>query len=151
MALGYRLTESGPIRLLESGSSLLVESSAAAVGGTGTGSGTGTPDPALFPDVVWLLPLSESADADGGPEESFPSPSGPGIACTVTSKKVVHQGYAGDMEIGVTPAIVAFPADPGLKKGDRLLWDGRIIRLLAQARLSAGAGSFYTAQGEIRD
>jgi len=105
----------------------------------------------LFPDRVWLLPLAEAADADAGPAESFPTPSGPGIPCTVTARLQVRHGFAGDQEVGVTPVMFAFPDDPGVKKGDHLLWQGRAARLLAPARLEAGTGSLYLAQGEIRD
>lgn len=102
--------------------------------------------PRMFPDLVAVLPLAESQDADLGVVETFPSP-GSGLACRIHYQRA-RAGFAGDSEDSTSSINVAFPSDPGLAKGDRLqpLPSGEVLRVLTAAQPHDADGALFVVR-----
>ena len=106
-------------------------------------------DPEMFFHVVTISKLAEAVDAEGGVAEAV-GPPGPPLPCRV---RFVHGavGFGGGMELGFTPAEVAFPHDPGVGKGDRLTYLGRDIRAVAPSYTKDGDAVLFRVDGNVID
>jgi hypothetical protein len=110
-------------------------------------------DLSMFPHLVTLDVLADGADATASTEEGF-TPGATPLPCRVRST-ITHQERfgAGDREVSYTEARVAFPANPGAKKGDRFVrtTDGLILRALAPARARDGDGALFVIECQVVD
>jgi hypothetical protein len=112
-------------------------------------------DPSMFPHLVQLLPETDSQDTTGSVLENFPGLSYlPLLPCYLRFTGPSQTSYgAGDIEVTVTPATLAFPKNPGCKKGDRYrrATDGVIARVFSGAREKGGDGVLFVTTCEVRD
>jgi hypothetical protein len=83
-------------------------------------------DPLLFPDRVRVRALKAPArtDADAGDVPEYDA-AGPELPCKVTpsGQQAVLSGQA---EASSDTLAVAFPDDPGVRRGDLILWGDRV-------------------------
>lgn len=106
-------------------------------------------DPGMFPHRVFLLPLAEDTDTDAGVTEAFPAP-GSELLCRIRLKGS-RSGMSGDSEVAVTLADVAFPHDPGCKKGDRFQKQSSatMLRALAAAQARDADNVLFVVSCEV--
>ena len=100
--------------------------------------------PTMFPHQATIWPLVEAEGPSGGTEETFPEAAGECLACRVRFANQ-REVMAALGESSLTPAQVAFPADPGVKLGDRIVAEGRHLRVLGPAQSRGGGGLFVVA------
>jgi hypothetical protein len=109
----------------------------------------------MFPHSVYLLAEADGSDPTASVVEGFPPTSGLApIPCRVRLSATAQAPFgAGDGEVTATGAQIAFPAQPGAKKGDRFLRpkDGLTLRVLAPARARDGDGALFVVSCEVID
>lgn len=106
--------------------------------------------PRMYPHLAYILPASESTDADAGVAESFPDVSGlTPVPCRIR-QLVTNRETSNDQSIGVTRAEVSFPADPGVVKGSVILRDsGRPLMRCLGACKDRAVGFNFTVTCEV--
>ena len=105
--------------------------------------------PRMFPHRVRVSALAEKVGRSGGVDETWGDP-GPPLPCRVRFA-TDRPGMAALAEVGVGGGQVAFPADPGLKLGDRIALGDRPLRALGPARPRDGDGVLFVANFEAID
>jgi hypothetical protein len=107
--------------------------------------------PRMFPHRAHFLPTGDSTDSTGSAVETPPDP-GSALPCWVGFKGS-RARMAGDREVGVTLADLAFPADPGCGVGDffEQVGAGRRFRALAPAQALGADGVLFVVACEAID
>lgn len=102
--------------------------------------------PRMFPHRATVAFLIEATGPAGGVAEAFDDP-GPPLRCRVRYA-ADRAGMSAAAEVGVLAGQVAFPADPGVKLGDRIEAGGRRLRALGPAQPRDGDGALFVVEFE---
>lgn len=103
----------------------------------------------MFPHSVFARSLSEASDLDGGTVETLPA-APVAIPCRIRLRGS-HAEVRGEQEVGITLADLAFPANPGTKKGDQFQKanTGQIYRAMAAAQARDGDNALFVVSCEV--
>lgn len=103
--------------------------------------------PRMFRHRARVRAAAEVAGRSGGVAETLGDP-GPELPCRVRVSGE-RQGFAAAGEVAVARAQVAFPADPGVALGDRLVCGPAEYRALGPARARDAEGVLFVVECEV--